>query len=318
MAAIGNRLRGKVRRFARVALALSVVATGGALRGRLGDGQTRRAEPLPVDAALLHVPTAEGTWWHQGRTGALELTFHRGAVSGAASGAWLTDVGGKQRIVRGLVKGTVVQDRVRFIALMRPKQRGPEERWRFTGYIDPPRGWAEGTIDGTGSWQVSFEPITERAGFAVRAFREEIEAIRADRDPARQSKHYLAMRSQLNLYASWLAPEPDAASTEPAEAAQRRAAALGEMTRDQIAVLRAIWTYARRAPHALELCQSSLAEDRVCADALVRLWADPGFGSSLARDAGKLRLRLRQRADCCRRLLDTSEGEGSAETRQRR
>jgi hypothetical protein len=295
--AVARRPNGRATLPAGVALLVAALLLP--VSGRPADDD-RRSQ---VDAALLHVPRATGTWWFQGRTGTLELTFHQGAVTGAASGAWLTDVGRQQRIVRGAVKGIVAHHRVRFLATMRPKTRGPEERWRFAGTIDPARGWAEGTVGGTGSWQVSFSPITDWSEYAARAFSEAVDSIVADREPPTQSRHYLARRTQLELYASWLISGSAATARESPAASAQRAVALGDMTRQQVAILRLVWGHAERAPEALRTCREALADERLCAEEQVRLWANPNFGSSLARDARPLRERLRARAGIGRGLL---------------
>ncbi|MFQ6130937.1 MAG: hypothetical protein ACE5R4_02765 [Armatimonadota bacterium] len=265
-----------------------------------------------VDGDLLTIGRAEGTWWYGGRTGGLRLLMDRGSVHGELSGAFLTDVGEHVSERKGLVEGTVVEQRVRLLARVEGATAEERARWRITGTMVPSQGIAHGVIEGGGSWQVTFPPVNDVAEYGYRAFKLLLDQILAEPKADTLVRHYLGRRGQLKRYASWLLKEPDDPRRESRAAREDRLRALGEVNRGYLRLHQEVWGGALRA------CYEGLAPAAPETAGLGGLaggghWTDPTLWRAAKREAPRLARRWQERCDLLAGLLGASAGKGLAD-----
>jgi len=263
-----------------------------------------------VDGDLLSVGRADGTWWYGGRTGGLRLSFDRGSVSGELSGAILTDAGERLSERKGLVKGTVVEQRIRLVAQVEGATTQEGTRWRIGGTIVPSQGIASGTIEGGGSWQVTFAPVEDVAQYGYRAFKLLLDQMLAEPQAAALARHYFARRGQLKRYASWLLREPDDPRPEtPLERADRLRA-LGEVNLGYLRLHQELWA------GALSACQETSTAPEPGASGVGGLlaggsqWTDPALWRVARREAPRLLRRWQERHDMLASMIRAPAGPG--------
>lgn len=256
-----------------------------------------------VDGDLLSIGRAEGTWWYGGRTGGVRLILDRGSVNGEMSGYIITDVGQRLSERKGVLKGTIVGRRVRLVAEVEGATTEERTRWRLGGTIVPSQGIASGTIEGGGSWQVTFPPVEDAPGYGYMAFRLLLDEILAEPQASTLARHYFARRGQLRRYASWLLKEPDDPRRETRTQLADRLRALGEVNRAYLRLHREVWGGALRACH--EGRQPAELEGAGLGRLLVggTEWTDPKLWRVARREAPRLARRWRERHDVLIGLL---------------